>query len=148
MNKELNKFKHTFALLIIILFINYNIVHILGKLLLPENYYINGQLKKKPHQLLMLTCFILSFIIEKMFKKYINIDKIKINKYLKDLLFFILIIIILKGYNRYLKKTDNMITDNKKHSIFSYYSYPKYNIETVMSQFIIYIIVIILVYNL
>jgi hypothetical protein len=61
MNKSVNEFKHgfkhDFILLLIIFFINYNIVNILGKLLLPENYYINGQLKPNIQINLVVYCF-------------------------------------------------------------------------------------------
>ena len=144
-------YKNNLIMIIIVTFIMYNILNILGKLFLPDRYYSNGQPTIKTYYILFVINTILSLIIIALdVKKYINIPKLKINIYLKYIFIIVFVIFLVKCQNIYFKKTDNIIYYNNKFNnwLFSNNFYIKYNIETIMSQFIVFSLLIILIYNL
>ena len=127
-NDYLNEAKNDFILIIISSFIMYNVINILGKQFLSEDYYINGQPTYKTFYILLFINIILSTYIAFNVKKYINIPKLKINIYLKHLLFIVFSITIFKCHTIYLKKTDNVIYYKNKFNnwLFSNSFYIKY----------------------
>ena len=127
-----NNYIFLFFGLIVVL---HNIINILGKHFLKKKY-VNGQPNAKTYSIMFTLILFISLIASQLLSDTIFITKIKINIYLKYFLTIVYILLLAYLNQLYLKKTNNIIyVKNKKWYEMS--KYPKYNIETSISQIIV-----------
>jgi len=136
-------FKNNAIMYLFFIIILYNIIHILGKQFLHKTY-INGQPNTKTYSIMVYLTIFISIILSNLLENNIFIPTIKINKYIKIFIVICYMLLCVYLYTIYLKKTNNLIyiTDKKWYNPYQY----KYNIETVITQFILILHFIFIIY--